>query len=242
MRSNVIMLTAGLAGSSLVTSLLARGDQYWLGDQTFKKQDYDTFENLRLVELNEQMFRDAGFDGDYMHRFKGWPIELIARAADSIDTTPYEAFVRECEFHSPFIWKDPRLWLTIRVWARWLALDRTRFLLVTRDPWQNWVSVTLRRQIQTFEHSRWYNQRIEDTLRDFVRVYGVEAMELEYESLVRRPAREIDRIREFLEIDISVDDLREVYRGELHRNPKTVRDCLMALLVYAKNYRQRLRV
>jgi hypothetical protein len=108
MRSNVIMLTAGLAGSSLVTSLLARGDQYWLGDQTFKKQDYDTFENLRLVELNEQMFRDAGFDGDYMHRFKGWPIELIARAADSIDTTPYEAFVRECESHSPFIWKDPR--------------------------------------------------------------------------------------------------------------------------------------
>jgi LPS sulfotransferase NodH len=102
--------------------------------------------------------------------------------------------------------------------------------------------VTLRRQIQTFEHSRWYNQRIEDTLRDFVRVYGVEALELEYESLVRRPAREIARIREFLEIDISVDDLREVYRGELHRNPKTVRDCLMALLVYAKNYRQRLRV
>jgi hypothetical protein len=242
MRSNVIMLTAGLAGSSLVTGLLAQRGKYWLGDETFKKQDYDTFENMELVQLNERMFDDVGFDGDYMHRFQGWPIELITRASAQMDSTPYRAFIEKCERHAPWIWKDPRLWLTIRAWIEWLPMENTRLLLVTRDPWQNWVSVTLRRQIQTFEHSRWYNQRIEDTLRDFLRVYGLDALEIRYDELVRHPEREIERINAFLDLDLTVDDLRAVYRGQLYRLPKSWRDYLRAMLIYAKNYRHRLRL
>lgn len=241
MRSNVIMLTAGLAGSSVTTGLLAKAGDYWTGEETFKKKDYDTYENIELVQLNKRIFEQAAYDGHYETEFAAWPIEHILRAAESFDPAPFEDFVRRCNEHSPWIWKDPRLWLTVRVWAKWLPMERTRFVLITRDPMQNWISLTVRRQIQTFEHAKWYLRRVDDTLRDFVRVYGAQAMEVEYESLIRRPERELARLSEFLEVDVTLEHLREIYRGELYQAPKSWRDRLKAYAIYAKNYHQRLR-
>jgi hypothetical protein len=47
MRKNVIILTSGLSGSSVLAGLIANAG-YWVGDETFKKDDYDTFENREL--------------------------------------------------------------------------------------------------------------------------------------------------------------------------------------------------
>ncbi len=50
MKRNVIILTSGLTGSSVLSGLISRGG-FWTGD-THKKEDYDTYENKRLIELN----------------------------------------------------------------------------------------------------------------------------------------------------------------------------------------------
>src|SRR5690242_9748399 len=59
--SNVIILTSGLTGSSVLTGLIARAG-YWTGSQTFKKE-YDTFENVELIRLNRDLFAAAGYSG-----------------------------------------------------------------------------------------------------------------------------------------------------------------------------------
>ena len=64
MKKNVIILTYGLSGSSVLTGLLVRGG-YWPGAKTYVKPDYDTFENVRLIELNKQLFAAAKFSGNY---------------------------------------------------------------------------------------------------------------------------------------------------------------------------------
>ena len=41
---NVIILTGGLTGSSVLAGVLAAAG-YWSGEDTFKKRDYNTYEN-----------------------------------------------------------------------------------------------------------------------------------------------------------------------------------------------------
>jgi hypothetical protein len=55
---NVIVLTSGLSGSSVLTSLVAKAG-YWTGE-THKKHDYDTYENTELLDLNLKILAPAG--------------------------------------------------------------------------------------------------------------------------------------------------------------------------------------
>jgi hypothetical protein len=66
-RPNVIILTSGITGSSVLSGFLARSG-YWSGDTTHKKE-YDTFENSELIRLNLQIFQQAGYTGNYVNEF-----------------------------------------------------------------------------------------------------------------------------------------------------------------------------
>src|SRR5262245_2536579 len=115
MPKNVIILTSGLSGSSVLTGLIARGG-LWTGDKTFKKTDYDTFENNELIELNTGLFRKAGYTGNYLLEFSQEAMDRVAGLYGKIDRDVYQSFIEKCNRHQPWIWKDPRLWLTIRFW------------------------------------------------------------------------------------------------------------------------------
>src|SRR5215472_1847282 len=130
-RKNVIILTSGLTGSSVLTGLIARGG-YWTGDSTFRKSDYDTFENRRLIELNQKMFQEANYTGDYLLEFSSAAVKQLALLERRVPLAEYEEFIRHCNEHQPWVWKDPRLWLTIRFWSKLLDLDNCRFILLTR--------------------------------------------------------------------------------------------------------------
>src|SRR5215472_209946 len=65
---NVIILTSGLSGSSVLTALICRAG-YWSGDRTHKKPHYDTFENERLIELDCRIIAEAGYRGNYLLEF-----------------------------------------------------------------------------------------------------------------------------------------------------------------------------
>ena len=58
-RPNVIILTSGITGSSVLSGFLAHSG-YWAGDTTHKKE-YDTFENAELIALNLKILQQAGY-------------------------------------------------------------------------------------------------------------------------------------------------------------------------------------
>ena len=168
MLKNTIILTAGLAGSSVLTSIFAKSG-YWTGDKTIKKRDYNTWENDGLVAHNLRILSQAGFEENWEMEFHPEFVETISRNFDRVDPGPMQSFIADCDGHAPWIWKDPRLWLTIRYWKRFLDMPNTAFLVIRRDLMQAWISTTLRRQIQTVDYLRRYNDGIHETIIEFIR-------------------------------------------------------------------------
>jgi hypothetical protein len=237
---SVIILTGGLTGSSALAGLLGAAG-YWSGEDTFKKRDYNTYENAELIRLNRQLMQRVAVGEDYTTRFAAQAIDDISALAGREPDADYRALVAECESHAPWLWKDPRLWLTIRFWAPLLPWERVRVLLLSRDAVQSWISCTQRRQIQTFEHACRYNDAIQASLRRFLEERGVRYLPVLFEDLIVTPEREIARLAEFLDADIRMEHLTSTYDGALHRKPKSLRDAIEAGLIYLKNYPERLR-
>ena len=238
MHSNVIVMTAGLAGSSVVTGLLARGG-LWTGHETYRKSGYDTFENKRLIELNRSLFAAADFDGRYETEFPGWAVDAIEQRAADIDPEPFVSFVAECTRHEPWVWKDPRLTLTIRAWARWLDLQTVRFVLISREHMQSWISSLRRRSIECFAYHRAYNETVRQSIVEFFESSGVSYLPLVYEDLIVNPEDSIGRLNRFCGTNIDMDDVRAVFSGRLYVRQHGAKSLAKALAIYLKNYRDR---
>ncbi len=240
MRQNVIILTSGLSGSSVLTGLIARAG-YWTGDKTFRKQQYETFENQELIDLNLRLFQEAGYQGNYLVEFSPEAMRNIASLYPRAESSIYRSFVQKCDEHRPWIWKDPRLWLTIRFWKNFLELDQCRFILLTRGLMQSWISSTLRRQITSYRYSRNYETRIKESAVHFLEENRLPYLHLEYEGLIAQPATAIDRLNQFLDTQLTVNDLSSIYTGPLYKVPRnSLSKHVKALLIYLKNYSSRL--
>lgn len=237
---NVIILTGGLTGSSALAGILSAAG-YWSGEDTFKKRDYNTYENSELIRLNRQLMERVSANEGYTTRFLPDAITAIERLSGTEDEAEYRALVSRCEAHAPWMWKDPRLWMTIRFWQPLLQWDRIKVLLLRRDPMQSWISCTQRRQIQTLAYARNYNEAIQSSLRQFLDTHSIRYLPLLFEDLILTPEKEIERIGEFLDFPVTMDHLRSTYSGTLYRRPKSSGDAVEAFLIYLKNYRERLR-
>ena len=99
---NVIILTGGLTGSSVLAGVLAAAG-YWSGEDTFKKRDYNTYENAELIALNRQLMKRVEVGEDYTTRFVPEAIGRIAALADQEDVSEYRALVERCESHAPWM-------------------------------------------------------------------------------------------------------------------------------------------
>jgi hypothetical protein len=141
--------------------------------------------------------------------------------------------------HSPWLWKDPRLTWTIRVWAKALDLERTAFLILTRDDLQAWISSNQRRHIQSLRFTREYNGAITRSNRRFVESQGLPCLALSFEDLLLEPARTLDRLNESFGIELTEADVRAVCQSPLHRKNRGWKDFVLAALIYAKNRGQR---
>jgi hypothetical protein len=239
MRKNVIILTTGLSGSSVLTGLIARAG-YWTGEDTFKKADYDTFENQALIRLNLKLFQDAGYTGNYLLEYPPKAMRQVAELYGRIDCGPYGGLLDLCNAHRPWIWKDPRLWLTIRFWKHLLDLDNCRFILLTRGLMQSWISSTLRRQITTYGYQKDYELRVQQSIIGFLAENHLGYLHVEYERLIQKPSVEIDRLNAHLETRLTVDDLKCVYHKPLYKNPRNSwLKHVKAMLIYLKNYSER---
>lgn len=242
MNQNVIILTSGLTGSSVLAALISRAG-YWAGGSTHRKQSYDTYENEDLIKLNLQLFEKADYSGNYLLEFSGDAAQRIGALYETIDIQPYKSFVTKCMEKQPWIWKEPRLWLTIRFWGHLVDLRKCKFIVLTRSNVQLWVSATLRGQIRTYRHSRTYEEQILRSIIEFLREKDLSYVPLQYEQLIQNPVGSIKTLNSFLQTKLTVDDLRHVYQKPLYKNPRnSITNHCKAALIYAKNYSERLDV
>lgn len=235
---NVIVLTHGWTGSS-VFAALAGAAGAWLGDATKRKPDYDTFENAELVDLNRQLLHDLAPRLDHEHRFDRDSISRIVMRARHADLAPQRAFVDRCNAHGPWVWKDPRLTWTIRVWAPLLDLRKVRFLILTREPLQAWASANLRRHVQSYRFTARYNGEITASNLHFVQSTGAPHLTLSFEDLLLRPEPTLASLNGLFGSRLTLDDLRSVCSLPLGRRSRGPKDLLLALMIYLRNYDER---
>lgn len=240
MKRNVIILTSGLTGSSVLTGLIARAG-YWTGDRTHKKKEYDTYENEELIDLNRSIFEQAHYHGNYLMDFSP---EVLARISSLGGDGQYFAqFLEKCDQHRPWVWKDPRLWLTMGFWKNFLNLNDCKFIVLTRGFRQLWVSTILKGQIASYGDSKRFEQRVQRSIVGFLESNKVSYLSLKYEDLIVHPAESLAALNEYLETDLSLDDLKAVYHKPLYKIPgNSTVNFAKAVLKYLKNYSQRLHV
>jgi hypothetical protein len=238
---NVIILTGGLTGSSALAGLLTKAG-YWCGEDTFKKSDYNTYENAELIELNRRLMKRVGVaEKEYTMAFQPDAIRRIEALRGVESDADFRAMIARCEEHAPWVWKDPRLWLTVRFWAPLLDWGRIRVLLLRREPVQAWISTTQRRQIQTYRYQKEYNDAIQASLREFLAANGIRHLSVLFEDLIVTPEQEVARLSDFLGHAVTMEHFRSSYEGDFYRKPKQLRDGVEAALIYLKNYGERLR-
>jgi hypothetical protein len=237
---NVMILTGGLTGSSALAGLLTAAG-YWSGQETFRKTDYDTYENSELIRLNRQLMKRVGVGEEYTSAFQPQAIRDIEALVGVEPDDEYRAFLARCQRHAPYVWKDPRLWLTIRYWNHLLDWGRVRVLLLSREPIQSWISTIQRRQIQSYKYLSAYNEAIQTSLLGFLQSGRIAFLPVKYEDLVVAPELELERIGRFLGRQLTLEHLTSTYTGPLHRRPKDWKDAIEAGLIYLKNYQERIR-
>jgi hypothetical protein len=238
---NVIILTSGISGSSVLTGLISRAG-YWTGDVTHKKE-YDTYENQELIDLDLKLFKQSEYTGNYAMEFSAAAIERISALSGIIDDRPFQEFLQKCEAHQPWIWKDPRLWMTIGFWNHLLNFDECKFILMTRSFKHAWVSSTLRRHIRSYNSLRRYEQSIKDSLTAYLDSTKKPYLHITYENLIVHPESVIGKLNAYLGASLTVDDLKAIYHLPLYKIPRSSPiDFLKAVLIYLKNYSERLDV
>ncbi len=238
-KSNVIILTSGLSGSSVVSNLISKAG-YWSGDQTCKKEDYDTHENETLVYLNNKILEKIEYQGSYTRIIDENSIKRV-KEMDFLDNhDEYCTFIDRCNKSSPWIWKDPRLWITMPYWDRVLG-DDIKYIHLDRSLMQRWISVNLRKQIQTYGYLRQYSEGINIIISKFLEDNNKQSLFMNYDDLIVQPEDTLDKISEFLGVSLTVDNLRSAYNYQLYKKNRGFSDFVKALSIYLKNYNERYR-
>lgn len=235
---NIIILTHGWTGSSVFAALLARAG-LWLGAETVQKSDYDTHENADLVNLNRRLLAQLAPGIDHEHHFSPADVEQIAQRSARMDVEPLRHFLASCDSHGAWLWKDPRLTWTMRVWNQVIPPGSVRYLILTRETKQAWVSSNLRRHVQSMRFTREYNDGITASNLRFVQQSGRPHVVLSFEDLLLRPQLTLDRLNETFSTRLDLQDLQAVCRQPLYRKSRNLRDFALASLIYLKNFNER---
>ncbi|MEO8215671.1 MAG: glycosyltransferase [Acidobacteriota bacterium] len=210
------------SGTSMVTKLLHEGGLY-LGPAEdiapAKEDNPDGFwENLRLVEINEEILGELGGAWDFPSPLpESWRSEekfLQLRAKAEMVLAPLRK-------HSRWGWKDPRNSLTIPFWSS--LVPDLKVVVCVRNPLE--VALSLhRRNYLSYEMglTLWtiYNQRLLESTTPEQRLVA------HYDAFFDAPANELRRLVDFagLQLDsTAVDGLASTVRRELRHHRFTAR-------------------
>jgi hypothetical protein len=238
---NVIVLTTGLSGSSVLSGVVSESG-YWAGNDTVIKDNfsgqYDTYENAELVELNDRLCDIADFLFDDITWYKTNGQQVFEEISDTTETASFREFLSSCKSHQPWIWKDPKVWLTIGFWKNFIDPKSTRIILLRRNGFNLWLSQVVKRIIYDY----FYLDRSEKTataeLIKYLNENNLEFIQVKFESLVSDTELELKKINQFLGSNIKLEHWEKIYQ-----KPKflsSVKRLFLGLLIYMKNYQTRI--
>lgn len=250
--NSIVILSHRWTGSSIFAGLLHRAG-YWVGSETVRGQDFETYENARLVELNSRMLGSlrptstsmpgaAPANGHALSadtQFSIDAVEQVGRRASELNLRPYREFVAECESERFWTWKDPQLAWTVRAWAHVADFSRTAFLTLSRSELQSWITLNKRMQVQSWRCTRRYQQAINASNQTFAHAHGARHLHLTLEDLLLKPEHTLEQMNEAFGLFLGMSDLQAVCRLPLYRKRRDWRDFAEALMVYLKNYHAR---
>jgi hypothetical protein len=239
---NVIILTTGLSGSSVLSGVVSESG-YWAGNETVHKDNfsgkYDTYENTELVGLNDRLCEKAGFLFDDKAWYKTDGQQVFEKIVGTTETASFREFLSNCNRHQPWIWKDPKVWLTIGFWKHLIDSESTRVILLRRNGFNLWLSQVVKRIIYDY----FYLSRAEKTataeLKKNLNENNLQFIEVTFESLVSDTELELKKINQCLGSNIKLEHWEKIYQ-----KPKflsSVKRLFLGLLVYMKNYQTRIR-
>lgn len=241
MAQNVIVLTTGLSGSSVLTALIARAG-YWLGDETIVKDNsaghYDTFENSHLVELNIQLWQSMGLElSDESFHCERY-FSKFCNESQNVDTSDYLSFIDSCNEHGPWVWKDPRLWISLGYWLPLLEKSQgkdIKFVVLTRNSLSLWISFLLKRKVVHYTTLKNSERKSKDRICQFLSSKGHDYVEVNYNELISEPKPAIEKLNKYLNSSLSLEDLKKVYKGKIPAKTWRIKDLVIASLIYIKN-------
>lgn len=231
MRNNVIILTAGSSGSSVLTGLIA-SQGYWIGEET-KQLQFDTYENAALVDLNIKILKASGFNRYDCNDIPAPDIERIKDVAATADLEPYKAFLEKCATNTPWLWKDPRLSFTIHFWAKITDLRSARYLFIDRDPVQSWIGMILSRKVpMSYLNQQKINNNYKQSCQNYFHEYNIPFAAYAFEDLLLNPTGLVKNINTELKTNLSLKDITSLYKGRLYRKRYNFLSYLKAKLFY----------
>lgn len=224
MPKNILVVGMPRSGTSLAAALFTRKG-YFVGDIESErlrtgnsKNPFGFFEADELVERNVNILRRAGYE---FHNT--WLFSPISDSAiNAVPQLPPEQadrdFVQRYEARAPWLWKDPRLCITLPYWWKLLDHERVAVVLTTRDSADIYWS---------FRRFGWnlarddVVRRVEQHVRAAKRAVdalGIPHVAVGYNEYRERPAHVANVLSRLAEIELTPDDLN--FRPELdHSSP-----------------------
>lgn len=239
---NVIVLTTGISGSSVITGFLSSAG-LWTGSETIYKDGitgkYETYENKALVGLNEKLLEIAGIEFGDKERYDVKIKYKLRELLLTENLEPYQHLVRECEAHSPWIWKDPRLLLTLGFWAGLLDLNNVKVIVLHRNPYELWKSQNIKRIIYSYTYLKNAENDTRKELTGYLESQNFSFISIEYDDFVKRPEKHIEKLKEFVGVDLRKEDWNRIYKRT--RMSTQLKRTFLSCLIYIKNYKNRFR-
>ena len=234
MKDNVLILTTGSSGSSVLAGIIAT-QGYWTGNET-KKLNFDTFENAELVDLNMEILAASSFKRHDCNDLPQPSIKAIKQLTTHIDLKPFNNFIEKCSRHQPWLWKDPRLSFTIHFWAQIMEINSYKYILMDRDPIQSYTGLILNRKVpMSFTEQSRINQNYIKSCKLFFQDQDKDLpyFRCTFEDLIINPVNLLQRLNTFLDTNMDLQNVKSVYRGDLYYKRYSKLDFLKAKAQYA---------
>jgi len=208
---NVIILTYGRTGSSILAGLISQIGYYINIDLVQPRKFYPVgdCENPDLIALNESILEKAGYQYGPQMLNKKVDLARIESLAKSDTIGKYQEFLERCEKKRPWLWKDPRLVFTIFLWKEFLDLKNVHFIFLTRDADEVFRSICklkIRHSKREIYDSYLYRTSI---IEQFICDNNIEALHLDYSELWNLESLN-EKLRQFVGIRITDRDYKKV--------------------------------
>ena len=239
-RKNIVVLTSGLSGSSVVTGLLAESGLS-TGEKTVFKNNstgvYETYENEQLVKLNESLLKQLGIKLDLSSWYEPDLYDQISTAVSKVDLKPFQAFIDKCyQQEKPWIWKDPRLWFTFGFWKTLLQPETVDIVIMYRNPLPLWVSMINKRQIVNYFSLKNHEKKSRQRLHNILINAGFRVTVMNYDLLISKPSLTLEYLNQSLNLELTVNNLKKIFRGTLGSRTYSIKQLFWACLIYLKNF------